>query len=101
MVDLGARRRLVGDDGVVDSVATWAWMLFSLWWRAFYFSLGTHFKFRRENCTIIRQVDVVGLDAWRKLVSDVDTVGSAEFWAWTPLSLFFVSLGDVLVHGDS
>ena len=48
MVDLGARRRLVGDDGVVDSVATWAWMLFSLWWRAFYFSLG-HFKFRREN----------------------------------------------------
>jgi hypothetical protein len=64
VVDLGARRRLVGDDGVVDSVATWAWMLFSLWWRAFYFSLG-HFKFRRENCTLIRQVGVVGLDAWR------------------------------------
>ena len=63
MVDLGARRRLVGDDGFVDSVAIWAWMLFSLWWRAFYFSLGTHFKFRRENCTIIRQVGVVGLDA--------------------------------------
>ena len=56
---------LVGDDGVVDSVATWAWMLFSLWWRAFCFSLGNHFKFGRENCIIIRQVDVVGLDAWR------------------------------------
>ena len=41
MVDLGARRRLVGDDGVVDSVATWAWMLLSLWRRAFYFSLSS------------------------------------------------------------
>ena len=76
-------------------------MLLSLWWRGLYFSLGSHFKFRRENYITIRQVDVVGLEAWRQLVSDVDTVGCAEFWAWTPLSLFFVSLGDVLVHGDS
>ena len=36
MVDLGARRRLVDDDGAVNSAATWAWMLLSLWWRAFY-----------------------------------------------------------------
>ena len=32
------------------------------------------------------------------------TVGSAKFWTWTALSLwwrtFFVSLGDVLVRGD-
>ena len=33
-------------------------------------------KFKRENCIIVRQMDVVVLDAWRQLASDVDTVDS-------------------------
>ena len=43
------------------------------------FLLEQPFKFRRENCITVRQMDVVVLDAWRQLVSDVDTVGSTEF----------------------
>ena len=69
------------------------------------FLLEQPFKFRRENCIIVRQMDVVVLDAWRQLVSGADTVGSAAFWTWKALSLwwrtFFVSLGDAIVHGDS
>ena len=54
-------------------------MLLSLWRRAFYFSLRSLSKFRRENCIIVRQMDVVVLDAWQQLVSDFDTVDSTEF----------------------
>ena len=96
---------LVGDDGFVGSVATWTWVLLSWWWRAFYFYLSSLSKFRRENCIIVRQMNVVVLDAWWQLVSDVDTVDSTESWTWTAPSLrwrtFFVSLGDVLVRGGS
>jgi len=54
-------------------------MLLSLWRRTFYFSLSRPFKFGRENCIIVRQMDAVVLDAWRQLVSDVDIVDSIEF----------------------
>ena len=37
------------------------------------------FKFGRENCIIVRQMDVVVLDAWRQLVSDAGIVDSTEF----------------------
>ena len=37
------------------------------------FLLEKPFKFGRENFIIVRQMDVVVLDAWRQLVSDVDT----------------------------
>ena len=40
------------------------------------FLLEQPFKFRRENCIIVRQMDVVVLDAWRQLVSDVGIAGS-------------------------
>ena len=43
------------------------------------FLLEQPFKFRRENCIIVRQMDVVVLDAWRQLVSDADTADSTEF----------------------
>ena len=43
------------------------------------FLLEPPFKFGRENCIIVRQMDVVVLDAWRQLVSDVDIVDSTEF----------------------
>ena len=43
------------------------------------FLLDQPFKFGRENYIIVRQMDVVVLDAWRQLVSDADIVGSAEF----------------------
>ena len=43
------------------------------------FLLEQSFKFRRENFIIVRQMDVVVLDAWRQLVSDVDIVDSTEF----------------------
>ena len=43
------------------------------------FILEQPFKFGRENCIIVRQMDVVVLDAWRQLVSDVDMVDSTEF----------------------
>ena len=43
------------------------------------FLLEQPFKFRRESCIIVRQMDVVVLDAWRQLVSGADTVGSTEF----------------------
>ena len=44
------------------------------------FILGQPFKFRRENFIIVlRQMDVVVLDAWRQLVSDVDIVDSTKF----------------------
>ena len=32
--------------------------------------------------TTARQVDVVGLGAWRQLVGDDDTGDGAEFWTW-------------------
>ena len=37
------------------------------------------FKFGRENCIIVRQMDVVVLDAWRQLVSGAGIVDSTEF----------------------
>ena len=43
------------------------------------FLLEQPFKFRRENCIIVRQMDVVVLDAWRQLVSDVDIADSTDF----------------------
>ena len=43
------------------------------------FLLEQQFKFRRENCIIVRQMDVVVLDAWWKLVIDVDIADSTEF----------------------
>ena len=43
------------------------------------FILEQLFKFGRENCIIVRQMDVVVLDAWRQLVSDVDILHSNEF----------------------
>ena len=43
------------------------------------FLLEQLFKFGPENCIIIRQMDVVVLDAWRQLVSDVEIVDSTEF----------------------
>ena len=43
------------------------------------FLLEGPFKFGRENCIIVRQMDVVVLDAWRQLVSDVCTAGSTDF----------------------
>ena len=54
-------------------------MLLSLWRRTFYFSLSRPFKFGRENYIIVRQMDVVVLDAWRQLVIDVDIAGSTDF----------------------
>ena len=54
-------------------------MLLSLWRRTFYFSLSRPFKFGRENYIIVRQMDVVVLDVWRQLVSDVEIVDSTEF----------------------
>ena len=70
---------LVGGDGVVGSVATWAWMLLSFVAADVLFLLEQPFKFRRENCIIVRQMDVVVLDAWRQLVSDVDIADSTGF----------------------
>ena len=70
---------LVGDEGAGDSFATWAWMLLSLWRRTLYFFLCSLSKFRRENCIIVRQMDVVVLDAWRQLVIDVDIADSTDF----------------------
>ena len=43
------------------------------------FLLEKPFKFGRENFIIVRQMDVVVLDAWRQLVSDVEIVDSTEF----------------------
>ena len=43
------------------------------------FLLEQPFKFRRENFIIVRQMDVVVLDALRQLVSDAGTVDSTEF----------------------
>ena len=41
------------------------------------FLLEQPFKFRRENCIIDRQMDVVVLDAWRQLVLKILDVDSA------------------------
>ena len=49
------------------------------------FLLEQPFKFMRENCIIVRQMNVVVLDAWQQLVSDVNTVDSTESWTWTAL----------------
>ena len=43
------------------------------------FLLEQPFKFGRKNCIIVRQSDVVVLDAWRQLVSDVDIADSTDF----------------------
>ena len=43
------------------------------------FLLDQPFKFGRENYIIVRQMDVVVLDAWRQLVSDVDIADSTDF----------------------
>ena len=43
------------------------------------FLLEQPFKFGHENCIIVRQMDVVVLDAWRQLVIDVDIADSADF----------------------
>ena len=43
------------------------------------FLLEQPFKFRRENYIIVRQMDVVVLDAWRQLVGNVNIADSTEF----------------------
>ena len=43
------------------------------------FLLDQFFKFGRENCVIVRQMDVVVLGAWRQLVIGVDIADSTDF----------------------
>ena len=43
------------------------------------FLLEQPFKFGRENCSIVRQMDVVILETWRQHVSDAGIVDSTEF----------------------